>query len=165
MPGKASREELSIGPMKMVQVFADGKGFMKQGDKVQDLPPEMAAAMQKSLWRDPNFILLHAAEPGAQVRALKAVVDKGVRYDVLEVIAPDGEPTRVLLDGKTHLIARLQYKEDEKEAADELGDYKPEGGVAFPRKTTRTGAGGARLEIAYEKIELNRGLKPALFAK
>jgi hypothetical protein len=165
VPGRASREELSVGPVKMVQVFADGKGFMKQGDVVRDLPPEMTSAMQKGLWRDPNFILLHAGQPGASVRGLKPLSEKGVRYDVLEVTSPDGELTRILLDAKTHLIARLMYREDEKDSADELADYKPEGGVAFARKTTRTGAGGARLEISYDKIELNPGLEPKIFAK
>jgi zinc protease len=165
VPGQSSREELSLGPMKMVQVFSDGRGFLKQGEQVKDMPAEMAAALKKSLWRDPNFILLHAGQPGAQVRGLKQVVEKGATYDAFEVISPEGESTRVLLDRKTHLIARLVYHENEKESADELADYKPEGGVAFPRRAVRTGGDGTKLEITYEKIELNPGLKPALFAK
>jgi zinc protease len=165
VPGKASREEISIGPLKIVQVVSGDKAFVKQGDKIMDLPPDMVSSMQRGLWRDPNFILLHAGQPGAKSRGLKPVSEKGAKYDVLEVVAPDGEITRVLLDAKTHLIARLVYSEEHKESVDELKDYAPEGGIAFPRKATRTGHGGEKLEISYDKIELNRGLGDNLFAK
>jgi zinc protease len=164
IPGHATRQEISVGPGKIVQVLANGKAFVREADQVTDLPPAAAASMKKGMWRDANFILLNAAQPGAQVREQPPVTDGGARYEVLEVIAPDGEATRILLDPVTHLIAQLVYKEDDKEVRDLVGDYRNEAGIAFPRRYGHVGA-DQKIEITYDRLDVNKGIAPSLFAR
>ncbi len=164
VPGKAVREDILVGQARVTQVFADGKAFMKQGAQVVDLPLPQATSMRRGLWRDPNFILLHAGEPGAKVRALPPVVEGAVRFDALSLVAPDGEPTRLYLDPRTHLIARMLYTDDGKEVRDDLTDYKPEGGIPFPHKMIHVGE-GQKVEVSYEKIEINKGLPADAFKR
>jgi zinc protease len=164
VPGKAVRAEISVGPGKVIQVFADGKAFMREGARVVDLPPQAAVQMQRGLWRDSNVILLHASQPGVTVRALPAVTEGASHYDALSIVPPDGEATRVLLDAKTHLIARIEYSEDGKPMREDLTDYRPEAGIHFPRKVSHSG-NGQSIEISYDKIEVNKGLPPDTFKR
>jgi zinc protease len=162
VPGKSARQDLNLGPMKVQQILADGKAWMKQGDKVVELPSEAAAQLQKGLLRDPNFILLYAREGKLKARALPPVSDGGVTYDAVELIDPDGDKTQVLLDPKTHLIARFDYQEDGKRARLSLGDYRKEGGITIPHEIKQTGEGGD-IEIHYDKVTLNPNLPPSTF--
>jgi zinc protease len=162
VPGTGSRQDLGVGAMKVTQVYAGGRGWVRQGEKKMDMPPQIAAQMQKGIWRDPNFILQNAAQPGAKVRALGPQKDGQASFDGLAVIAPSGDITKLWLDPKTHLIARMIYADDGKESRDDLSDYKSEAGVAFPRKILHDG-GGQKLEVAYEKIEVNAKLPDDLF--
>ncbi len=163
LPGKsAARQEMKVGAFSVVQIVANGKAFAKAGDKVQELPADAADVLRRGLWRDPNFILLYASQPKAKVRGLAPIADGGSKFDALEVISPDGEATKLLLDPKTHLISRILYSMDGKEVRVEMSDYKPEGGVAFPRKVSQSGE-GQKMEISYDKVEVNKGLSPSLF--
>jgi hypothetical protein len=164
VPGKASRQDVTIGTNKVVQLFVDGKAFLKEGGKVVELPAKAAASMQRGLFRDPNFVLLHASEKGVRVRARPPLNDGGVVYDVLEVIAPDGDATRLVLDPKTHLITRMMYRDEDKDVREDLGEYQSEGGIAFPRHYGHVGA-DQKIELRYERIDVNKGIAPDVFAR
>ena len=161
--GKAVREDIDMGGMQVSQVFADGKGYVKQGDKRMDMPPDMKLEMQKALFRDPNFIVLNALQPGAKVRGLKPTADGGVSYDTLEIISPEGDLFRLLLDPKTHQVTRIHYSEEGKQAQDELADYRVIEGIAFPFKLKHDLGGGQKVEIDYDKIVINPKLTPDVF--
>jgi hypothetical protein len=148
--------------MKVAQILSDGKAWVKQGDKVQELPAPMAAQLQKGLMRDPNFILLYAQEGKLKARALPPVSDGGVKYDVVEMIGPDGETTQVLLDPQTHLIARFDYKEEGKSTRQSFADYRKEGGISVPHKVRQSGEDGD-MEVTYDKVTINPNLPAATF--
>jgi hypothetical protein len=133
-----------------------------QGDKRMDAPPDVRAELQKSLFRDPNFIVLNALQPGAKLRGLKPTAEGAVSFDTLEVISPEGDLHRLLLDPKTHQLVRIQYVEEEKQARDDLSDYRVIDGVSFPFKLKHT-VGDQHLDIVYDKITLNPKLAPDLF--
>ncbi len=165
VPGRGNREELTVGPLKIVKVVADGKGYMKQGDKVMDMPPPVADKAMKGMWRQADLILMHAASPEVKVRGLPQATDGGIAYDVLEVVAPDGEATRLWLDAKTHLIARLTYTADEMPAREEFADYATQGGIQVAR-TARVEVGDAvKIDVKFESVEVNPKLAPTLFDK
>jgi len=160
---QAMREDVDLGTMRMVQVFVPGKrGFLRQGDKQMDMPAEMKAEMERATFRDPLFILVHASAPGAKVRGLKPIVDGGVTYDAFEVVSPKNDVTRVLLDPKSHLPARLVYSAEGKQVRDELGDYRVVEGVELPFRAKHD-TGDEKIDISYDKIELNPKLAPDLF--
>jgi zinc protease len=165
VPGHGLREEMEMGPMKIVKVLADGKGFMKQGDQVADMPPPIVEQAKKGLWRNADLILKNASDPGAVVRGLGSVTDGGATFDGLEVVAPDGEITRLLLDPKTHLIARLSYQHDQDRAEQEYTNYQPAAGVAIARSVKVAVGDKMKLELAYEKVEVAAAVSPSVFAR
>lgn len=164
LPGKAARQELALGPGKVIQVYADGNAFMREGARVVDLPPQAAISMRRGLWRDPNFILLHATQPGAKVRGLPPVTEGATTLEAMVVISPAGDQTTVYLDPKTKHIVKLVYTDDGKETRDELADYRAAGGILFPHKLTHVGA-NEKVDVSYEKIEVNKGLGAELFKR
>jgi hypothetical protein len=122
----------------------------------------MRAELEKALFRDPNFIVVNALQPGVKVRGLKPTTDLGVAYDTLEIISPEGDAYTVLLDPKSHLLAQLRYLEEQKQTHDYLGDYRAVDGVSFPFKLQHE-SGGQKVEIQYDKITVNPSLSPDLF--
>jgi zinc protease len=164
VPNKAVREDLSLGPGTVSQVYADGQGFVKEAGRVVDLPAGAAQSMKSGLFRDVNFILLNAMQPGARVRANPPVTEGKTKYESLTVVAPDGEPTQVLLDPLTHQIARLLYSEEGKPVREDFDKYKPEGGISFAHHAIHEGE-GQRLELEYDKIQVNKGLPKDAFAR
>jgi hypothetical protein len=149
--------------MRMVQVYVPGKrAFLRQGDKQMDMPAEMKAEMERAQFRDPLFILPHALGAGVKVRGIRPVTEGGVTYDAFEVVSPGKDVTRVLLDPKSHLVVRLLYSAEGKQVRDELGDYRAVEGVQLPFRAKHD-TGEEKLDLGYEKIELNPKLAPDLF--
>jgi hypothetical protein len=161
--GKAMREDIDMGGMQVSQVYADGKGYLKQGEKRMDMPPDMKLEMQKTMFRDPNFILLNAAQDrAAKVRGLKPTYEGGVSYETLEIISPEGDVFSLLLDPRTHHVARMNYASEGRQVHDELGDYRVVDGVAFAFKYKHE-AGPQKVELDYDKIVVNPKLSPDVF--
>ena len=160
--GKAMREDIDMGGMQIRQVMANGKAYIQQGEMRKDMPPEMKLEMEKSQFRDPNFILLNATMPGAKVRGVTPTAEGGVSYDTMEIISPDGDVYKLLLDPKTHQVARMEYAAEQKEVHDTLGDYRVVDGVSFPFKFKHE-AGGQEVDIQYDKVTVNPKLSADLF--
>ena len=160
--GKAMREDIDMGGMQLRQVMANGKAYVQQGDMRKDMPPDMKLEMEKAQFRDPNFIVLNATQPGVKLRGLTPTADGGVSYDTLEIISQDGDVYRLLLDPKTHQVAKMEYAAEQKQVHDNLGDYRIVDGVSFPFKFKHE-AGGQQVDIQYDKISVNPKLSNDLF--
>jgi zinc protease len=160
--GKALREDIDMGGMVLRQVMANGKAYIQQGEMRKDMPPDMKLEMEKAQFRDPNFIVLNATQPGVKVRGLKSTLDGGVAYDTLEIISPDGDVYKVLLDPKSHQLAKMQYAAEQRQVHDDLGDYRVVDGVSFPFKFKHE-AGGQQVDIQYDKVTVNPKLGADLF--
>jgi hypothetical protein len=148
--------------MVLRQVMANGKAYIQQGEMRKDMPPDMKLEMEKAQFRDPNFIVLNATQPGVKVRGLKSTLDGGVAYDTLEIISPDGDVYKVLLDPKSHQLAKMQYAAEQRQVHDDLGDYRVVDGVSFPFKFKHE-AGGQQVDIQYDKVTVNPKLGADLF--
>jgi zinc protease len=164
LPGHAIRQDINLGPASVSQVYVDGKAFIKQGSQSQDLPPPMAASMKKDLWRDGAFVLWNASQAGAKVKAAPQITDGKLKFDVLSVVSPEGDVSKLLLDPQTHLLSRVVYTDEGKEARDEYFDYKAEGGIQFSRKQTHSG-GDQKFELEVEKVKVNKDLPKDAFNK
>jgi outer membrane lipoprotein-sorting protein len=164
VPQKSRRVEMSIGPMKIVQVVSEKGAFMQQGDQVKDLPAAMATTARKELQREPNILLANGTSGGAKVRGLPQATDGAAHFDVLEIISSDGDTTQLWLDPKTHLISRMVYSDDGKETRQDYSDYRAQGGVQLAWKTRHVGGSGEQIEMVLEKVEINPELAPSLFS-
>ena len=160
--GKASREDMDMGGMQVRLVVGNGKAYVQQGDMRKDAPPEMRAELQKALFRDPNFIVINALAAGRE--AARAQADDRRRRQLRHARDPlaRGRPYTLLLDPKTHQLAKLRYIEEQQQTRDDLGDYRIIDGVSFPFKLKHE-SGGKKVEIQYDKITVNPKLAPDLF--
>jgi zinc protease len=163
-PGRGQREDVRVMGQVMSQVFVDGKGFMKVAMQAKDLPPDMSAALRRDLWRNPSYVVLSATQPGTMVRRLPQVTDGKLKLDALQVVSPEGDSLRLLLDPATHQVARVVYTEDGKETRQDLSEYKPEAGISFARKIVTQGE-GERMEITIDNVQVNKGLPKDTFAR
>jgi hypothetical protein len=160
--GKAMREDIDMGGMALRQVIGNGKAYIQQGDMRKDMPPEMKLEMEKAQFRDPNFIVLNALQPGVKVRGLKPTAEGGVSYDTLEVISTEGDVYKLLLDPKSHQVVKMWYAAEAKQVHDDLGDYRIVDGISWPFKFKHE-AGGQQVDIQYDKVTVNPKLSPDLF--
>jgi predicted Zn-dependent peptidase len=160
--GKASREEMDVGGMQMKMVVGNGKAYVQQGEMRKDLPPDARSEMEKALFRDPNFIVLNALQPGVRLRGLKPTAIGGVSYDTLEILSVEGDAYRLFLDPKSHQVTRMQYLEEQKEVTDDLADYRIVDGVSFPFKYHH-GSSAQQVDLQYDKITVNPKLAADLF--
>jgi zinc protease len=160
--GKAMREDIDMGGMQLRQVIGNGKAYIQQGDMRKDMPPDMKLEMEKAQFRDPNFIVLNALQPGVKVRGVKPTAEGGISYDTLEVISADGDAYKLLLDPKTHQVMKMWYAAEGKQVHDDLGDYRIVDGISWPFKFKHE-AGGQQVDIQYDKVTVNPKLAPELF--
>lgn len=164
--GHAHRADLTLaGSMSMSQVVSDGKAFVKSGTEVQDVPEPIADRMARVLWLHPARLLTEAGLPGAKVHARPPVQEGAARYDVLEVVNAAGGSVRLYLDAATHLPARAEHEEGGKKERMDLSGWAAAGGVQMPAHILRASGDGEKLDLTYDKTELNKGLDPKLFAK
>jgi zinc protease len=160
--GQAARLDIDMGQQQLTQSYFEGKGTMRSGDRVMNMPPNGVEEMRKGMFRDVNFILINALDKNAKVRGLKPETVNNVGYDVLEVISPEGDTTRLWLDQKTHLIEQLRYTADNKTVTDVYTSYKAVNGIKMPFRSLHD-TGTERVDITYKKIELNPKLGLDLF--
>jgi outer membrane lipoprotein-sorting protein len=78
------------------------------------------------------------------------------------VISPENDVTRLWLDQKTHLPARMTYVEDGKKIVDGLSDWRNVQGVLLPFKS-RHESGTERVDIEYKSVAVNPKLSADLF--
>ena len=164
-PGKqAQREDLSAAGMLMSQVLSAGKAFGKAGDKQQDLPPDQIVSLRRDLWRNANLVVLNAASPGVEVRALPPMQDGKTKYDVLDVVTPDSESVELELDQKTHQLAKVAWVDDGQKVELALSDYRSEGGIQCAHHLVQVTT-EQRIELTLDKVQINKGLPKDVFAK
>lgn len=165
-PAKGSqREDLSVGGTSMSQVIVGGtKAFGKSGDKVQDLPAEQTTALRRELWRNANLVVLNAASPGVEVRALPPTLDGKNTYDVLNVVTPDGESVQLELDQKTHQLSKLGWMDDGQNVSLELSDYRSEDGIMCAHHLLLV-TNDQRIDLSLDRVQINKGLPKDVFAK
>jgi hypothetical protein len=126
------------------------------------MPVDQKAEMERSMFRDANFILVHALQSPAKVRGIRPVTENGTTYDAFEVVSPNNDITRVLLDPKTHQIARILYVADGHQVREEYGDYRILDGVSFPFHV-KEDAGEQLIDVSYDKVTVNPPLGADLF--
>ena len=119
----------------------DGKiCWIKQGDTAAPTDQITTNRIKEDL--DHGLLLLETLDsPGTTVRYAKSRIINEKNCQGLEVIAPDGKPTRFFIDPDTHLVVRSEYKGTDIEQgieclkAYEYSDYRPIAGTMQPFKS------------------------------
>lgn len=119
-------------------------------------------------WREPELILLKAADPAAKLTPAPDETIDGKPQSVVKLRSPFGDvDLAIYIDKKTKLVTRMAYSEGGNSETDDFADYKPVSGikVAFKRKSLGTGAAGRTTELTLKSAEIDKPVDPKLFDK
>jgi len=136
------------------------------GQKMQltDIGPADIASIDFERWREPELILLRAAEPGARISTAPDEMLDGKPHVVVTLRSPFKVDVSLYLDKKTKLVSRMAYSEGGQNETDDFGDYKEISGLKIAHKRHSTG-GGRTTKLELKSVELNPKWDPKLFDK
>jgi predicted Zn-dependent peptidase len=134
-------------------------------DVVVDIKGVGLATADFERWREPELILLKAADPGSKLTTAPDETIDGKAYSVVKLRAPFGEVDVALyIDKKTKLIGRMSYSDGGSAETDDFADYRDVSGIKLAYKRASAGAGrSTTLEV--KSAELDPKLDPTLFDK
>jgi outer membrane lipoprotein-sorting protein len=172
-PGRM-RVDAQLPNAQIVQVYADGKAWIKDPKGVHDAPPEMLAEFASSTKRDMLPLLLGAAAGQVQVRAMG---EEGHDGRTLRVFGFSGEglpPMRLLVDPQNATVVKMIYESrtttpsgttETRQTEETFSDYRTVDGVTLPFKATVKRAGMVLLERQLTDVTLNAPIAADLFTK
>jgi hypothetical protein len=139
----------------------DGRG----GYALVDItgPAQATAAFER--WREPELILLKAAEPDAKVTPKADETIDGKPCAVVRLRSPlPGVDVELYLDKKTKLITRMIYSDGGNNETDDFSDYRDASGLKVAYKRTTNGSGRST-SLDIKSVELDPKIDPTLFNK
>jgi hypothetical protein len=166
------RTEFTVEGQKGVQAF-DGRTAWKQlplpGEKPRPMEADEAAEARAQADVDMSP-LVDAAAKGYTVELEGRDRLPGGDTFKLVVQGKDGPPRTLHIDTRTHLVVetidRRQVDGKSVEIVTEIGDYRAEGGLAFPHRVEvgPRDAPEQRQRLVLEKVEINPPLDDARFS-
>jgi predicted Zn-dependent peptidase len=139
----------------------DGHG----GYGLVDINGPALATASFERWREPELILLKAAEPDAKLTPLPDETVDGKPCAVVKLRSPlPGVDVELYIDKKTRLIDRMIYSDGGSTETDEFSDYRDTSGLKVAYKRSTNGGGGAT-SIDIKSVELDPKVDPTLFDK
>ncbi|HEX3763082.1 MAG TPA: insulinase family protein [Kofleriaceae bacterium] len=139
----------------------DGKG----GYALVDITGAALQTADFERWREPELILLKAAEPEAKLTPLPDETVEGKPCAVVKLRSPlPGVDLELYIDKKTKLVSRMIYSDGGSSETDDFADYRDASGLKVAYKRTTSGSGkSTTLEI--KTVELDPKVDPTLFDK
>jgi predicted Zn-dependent peptidase len=139
----------------------DGRG----GYAVVDIagPEGVATAFER--WREPELILLKAAEADAKLTPLADETIDGKPCAAVKLRSPvPGFDVELYLDKKTKLMTRMIYSEGGSTETDDFSDYRDASGLKVAYKRTTNGVGRSTT-LDIKSVDLDPKVEPTLFDK
>jgi hypothetical protein len=178
LPDKMRIDATLAGRVKVVVAIDGKKGWQlapdRTGKKVQiaEITGNDIAAVDFERWREPELILLKAADPATRItlapdenisKHADATLD-GKLHSILKVRSPVGVDVLLYIDKRTKLVSRLSYSEAGHTEVDDFSDYKDVKGVKVAHK--RSSSGGPRsTKLEIKSVEFDPTLDPKLLVK
>jgi len=132
---------------------------------VADITGSGLASVDFERWREPELILLKAADPAAKLAPAPDETIDGKAYAVVRLRSPFAEvDVSLYIDKKTKLVGRMSYSDGGNAENDDFADYRDVGGLKFAYKRTSVGAGRSTA-LDLKTIEIDPKVDPAVFAK
>ncbi|MDP1572545.1 MAG: pitrilysin family protein [Vicinamibacterales bacterium] len=163
------RVDATIGDVQLSQVYAAGRGWLRDPGGVRDAPAEMLAEFKASVRRD-LIALLAAAGAGTYDASL--LPDEGFQGRVLRVVSlsADGQPPlRLFLDGATGRLVKLAYDVHAAgrtfTAEERYDDFRPVDGVVLPFKASVLRDGLVVVARTITNLQLNPTFGDGTFAR
>ena len=132
---------------------------------VVDITGGAMASADFERWREPELILLKAADPAAKLSPAPDETIDGKPHAVVRLASPLPEVDVTLyIDKKTKMVGRMSYSDGGNAENDDFSDYRDVGGVKFAYKRTSVGAGRSTA-LDLKSVELDPKIDASIFAK
>jgi len=162
------RVEAELPNARIVQVFANGRGWLKDPSGVRDAPIEMLRDLHASVMRDPLALLRAMASNSLSVRMRPEEGHAGRAHKVLEVSGEGLSPVRLFFDPQSGSLVKISYtmRGEGSPSTEELfDDYRTVDGVMLPFKGSVLRNGVVILERVLTEVKINPTLAPDTFSK
>jgi len=118
-------------------------------------------------WREPELILLKAADPAAVLTPAPDEDIDGKPHHVVKLASPYVVDVALYIDKKTKLVTRMTYSVGGNAETNDFSDYKVVGGIkiAHKRKSTGAGKGGGVTDLELKSVEIDPKIDPTVFDK
>jgi zinc protease len=135
------------------------------GYGVVDITGDALTTAAFERWREPELILLKAAEPGAKLTPLGDDTIDGKPCAVVKLRSPFGTVDVTLyIDKKTKLISRMSYSDGGNAENDDFADYRDAGGLKIAYKRSTSG-GGRATTLDIKGVEIDPKIDAKVFDK
>jgi zinc protease len=121
------------------------------------------AQAQFEAWREPDLLVLKAADPKAQITPLPDESIDTKPHAVIKLASPFGHDITLYVDKKSKLVSRVVFS-DIASQVEEFSDYKDVGGIKIAHKRKST-AQGRVTAVDIEKVEWDPQVDTTIFAK
>jgi predicted Zn-dependent peptidase len=139
----------------------DGRG----GYGLVDINGPAMATADFERWREPELILLKAAEPDAKLAPMPDETVDGKPCTVVKLRSPlPGVDVELYFDKKTKLISRMIYSDGGSTETDDFADYRDASGLKVAYKRVTNGSGRSTT-LDIKSVELDPKIEPTLFDK
>jgi zinc protease len=156
------------GQSLRVTVGVDGKtGWQRapsQSGQLQVVPFQGKDVDQAQFeaWREPELLLLKAADPASKLGVAADETIDGKPQTVLKLVSPFGPELSLAFDKKTKLLSRIAFSEAGATQTEQFSDYKDVGGIKVAHKRQSTGQGRVT-QLEIKKVEWDPKIDPSLF--
>jgi len=173
LPDKIKIDALLMGSMRVVISASATSGWQQAPDKtgkprVLDLSAGELKGIEFERWREPELILLKAADPKSKLAPAPDETIDGKPHAVVKLSPPEGSVhLSIYIDKKTKLVSRVVYNDGANTETDDFSDYRTVKGIkiAHKRKSHGTGRETRSTDLTLEQVEIDPVLDPAIFAK
>jgi len=156
----------------LVSVGVNGKSGWQRGPDgktgeyaVVDITGPALATVDFERWREPELILLKAADPAAKLTPLADENVNDKPCSVVKLRSPFGDVDVTLyIDKKTRLVSRMSYTDGGNTETDDFADYRDVSGIKVAHKRTTNG-GGRSTTLDIKTVELDPKVSPNTFDK
>jgi zinc protease len=158
------RVEIQIPLGTIFNVVTPEAAWGGLGAMVRDAPADISAEDLAGFWRHKDLILLrHLDSKGVYIQARESIEQDGKRYDVVELRKEDGSlATRIWLNAKSHLLARLEYERRGEKVSEQYDDYRAVKGLQMAFSQKQTG-GDTEVDLKFSLVRINAGIPAGTF--
>jgi zinc protease len=163
------RVDADLPDAQIVQVYADGKGWLKDPAGVHDAPQPMLAELRTAARRDPLALLRAAASGSLKARMQPDATVEGRELKVVAVDVLDSSATQLFFDAKTGELVKMafhvQRPGDLRATEERYDDYRSVDGIRLPFKASIVRGQVVVLERSLTSVTINPTLAPDTFAR
>ena len=134
---------------------------------IADIGGSDVQALDFERWREPELLLLKAADPAAQLTPLPEESIDGKPQTVVSLKSPFAIELKLFIDKKTKLLTRVSYNEGGNSEIDDFTDYKDVSGikVAFKRRSAGSGKDARGTDLVVKSVEIDPKVDSKIFEK